>query len=108
MEELIIESGADDYFTDDETVVVRTAWQELSRVGIFLRSKNLNILSSGGEYVPTSNLEVTEFDKALKVHTLIETLEEDEDVESVWHNAIIPADLQKQILEHIESHRFRT
>ena len=49
-----------------------------------------------------------EFDKALKVHTLIETLEEDEDVAAVWHNAIIPDDIAAQIITHVEKARFRT
>lgn len=53
-------------------------------------------------------MELTEFDKALKVHILIETLEEDEDVEAVWHNAEIAPDIQAEIVAHLESHRFRT
>lgn len=66
------------------------------------------MLSYAGEYLPNNTVELTEFDKALKVHILIETLEEDEDVESVWHNASFAPNIQAEILAHLESQRFRT
>lgn len=108
MEESIIESGADDYHQEGDTIYIQTAWQELANVAQFLRGKGISITSSQGEYMATNTMELTDFDKALKVHTLIETLEEDEDVESVWHNAIISPDLQAEILKYIEARRFRT
>lgn len=74
----------------------------------FLKGKGIEILASNGEYLPTNSTELSEFDKALKVHILIETLEEDEDVEAVWHNAVITPEIQAEIIKHLESHRFRT
>jgi transcriptional/translational regulatory protein YebC/TACO1 len=58
--------------------------------------------------VPNTLSEVTDFDKALKIIKLVEDLEEDEDVEKVWHNYNIPDDLQIQALEAIEKAHFRT
>lgn len=108
LEEMIMESGADDYQSEGDIVYIQTVWQELAHVTAFLKGKGIEILSSRGEYLPTNTIELSEFDKALKVHTLIETLEEDEDVESVWHNADITPDIQAEIVKHLESHRFRT
>ncbi len=108
IEEQIMESGAADYREEDDTIIIETAWHEFTKVRDFLLSKNLILVESGGTYIPTTLVELGEFDKALKVHSLIETLEEDEDVESVWHNASIPEDIQKQILEQLEHNRFRT
>jgi transcriptional/translational regulatory protein YebC/TACO1 len=89
-------------------LIIITQWNDFAKVRNFLVSQWLEITSAEGTYLPTTTVEVSEFDKALKVHTLIETLEEDEDVEAVWHNALIPQNLQEEIIAHIESHRFRT
>jgi YebC/PmpR family DNA-binding regulatory protein len=108
IEEDIIESGAQDYHVSEEGVIVECAWTEFAQIKKFFTQKWYTLLESGGEYMPTNTVELTEFDKALKVHTLIATLEEDEDIEFVWHNAIIPADIAAQITTHLESNRFRT
>jgi hypothetical protein len=53
-------------------------------------------------------MEITDFDKALKIIKLLEDLEEDEDIEKVWHNYNISDELQNQAIEAIEKARFRT
>ena len=105
----ILESGASDYRERElGVVIVECVWWVYASVRNFLVSRGYIILSSGGEYIPTNTVELSEFDKALKVHTLISTLEEDDDVESVWHNAIIAPEIVTQITAHLESNRFRT
>ena len=108
LEEILIESWASDYRAISEGIEVETEWSQFAQVKKYLTSKNIEIVSSGGEYVSTNSVELTDFDKALKVYTLVESLEEDEDVESVWHNSVIPESLSTQILEHVERNRFRT
>ena len=108
MEENIIESGAFDYLDTDAGVIVESAWTEFAQIKKFFFQKGYTLLESGGEYIPTNTIEVTEFDKALKLHTLIATLEDDEDIEFVWHNAIIAPYIIEQIATHLESNRFRT
>ena len=87
---------------------IECTWSVYATVRKFFAERSYVIMSSGGEYIPTNTVEITEFDKALKVHTLISTLEEDDDVESVWHNAIIAPEIITQITTHLESNRFRT
>jgi transcriptional/translational regulatory protein YebC/TACO1 len=89
-------------------VVVETVWSDLMKVAKFLESKGVAYASANFEYIPSVIVTLDEFDKALKVHTLIETLEEDEDVAAVWHNAHIPENLVTEIINHIEKTRFRT
>jgi transcriptional/translational regulatory protein YebC/TACO1 len=108
LEEIIIDSGALDYYASKEGIIVECAWTDFAAVKKTLLQKECTILESSGEYIPTNTVEVTEFDKGLKVHTLITTLEDDEDIEFVWHNAIIPPDIAEQITTHLESNRFRT
>lgn len=108
VEEAIMETAAEDYREEDGKTVIETPWAELAHVAKDLGAKGFAVESSNLEYLPSITVTLDEFDKALKVHTLIEALEEDEDVQSVWHNAVIPADMQSKILEHIEKTRFRT
>jgi len=109
IEEDIIESGADDYSMEDEEMVrIVTQKQDLMQVVKFLKDKGYNLDSFGLEYVPTNLIEITDFDKALKIIKLIEDLEEDEDIEKVWHNYNIPEEIQLQAIEAIEKARFRT
>ncbi|HBA44643.1 TPA: hypothetical protein DEG21_03920 [Patescibacteria group bacterium] len=60
------------------------------------------------EFIPQNFISITLFDKAAKIIKLIEDLEEDEDVEKVWHNYDIPDNLQLQVIEAMEKARFRT
>ncbi len=108
LEEIIIESGAEDYRVENDVVLIETVWSDLMKVAKFLAQKNIAYTSANFEYIPTVTVTLEEFDKALKVHTLIETLEDDEDVVAVWHNAIIPESIAEQILNHVEKTRFRT
>lgn len=108
LEEKIIDFGAQDYSVRDSNIEIETEWTDFARIRTELLAAGYTILNSGGEYIPTNQVVLSEFDKALKVHTLIETLEEDEDVETVWHNAKIENDILSQIRAHLDAHRFRT
>lgn len=109
IEEIIIESWADDYSLEDENQVKIIAdrqnmWSALK----FLKESGLEIAESSLEYIPQNFISITDFDKAAKIIKLIEDLEEDEDVEKVRHNYDIPDDLQLQVIEAMEKARFRT
>ncbi|MDD2565917.1 MAG: YebC/PmpR family DNA-binding transcriptional regulator [Candidatus Gracilibacteria bacterium] len=109
LEEIIIESGAEDYLLEDEEILkILTQKQDLAQVANYLKNKNLSIESFGLEYVPNNFIEITDFDKALKIIKLIEDLEEDEDIEKVWYNYSIPDELQDQVIDALEKAKFRT
>lgn len=109
IEEKIIESWADDYIIEDEQEVkIITQKSELANVKKFLEDNKFEIIESGLEYMPSNSTEITDFDKALKIIKLIEELEEDEDIEKVWHNYIISEELQNKVIDAIEKARFRT
>jgi transcriptional/translational regulatory protein YebC/TACO1 len=60
------------------------------------------------DFIPDNDVEITDFDKALKFTKMIEAFDESEDVNIVSSNEIISDDLQKQIDEFIEKNTFRT
>jgi acetone carboxylase gamma subunit len=51
---------------------------------------------------------VTDFDHALKLYSMLEAFDEDEDVETVWNTADISETLWKEVEEHVAARRFRT
>lgn len=107
-EDMIIESGADDYKTiDDETrlIVLR---ENFSSVLDFLKSKSILIVSSSFEYLPTLENEIIDFDQGVKVIKLLNDLDEDDDVEKVWTNGVFDDILREKIEVFIASHIFRS
>jgi len=110
LEEYIIESGASDYEMSPDGLTARVATErtELMSVVKFLKEKKLTLESYGLEYAAINTIEVTDFDKVLKIYKLLADLEDDDDVEQVWHNAEISADLWQQAETMIEKSRFRT
>jgi transcriptional/translational regulatory protein YebC/TACO1 len=60
------------------------------------------------DFVADNEVEITEFDKALKIKKMIEAFNEDEDVAQISTNEIISEDLDKQVDEFIEKNTFRS
>ena len=108
-EEIIIDSGAADYLlAEDGSFKIATDPTELMHVVKYLQEKGAIVSKHAFEYVPTNPVEVTDFDKALKIYKLLEALEEDDDVEAVWNNAEFDDALMQQVHEAVEKARFRT
>ncbi len=88
MEELefeLIDFGAEEIEADDEEIVIYTAFTDFGKMQKALETKKLNIISSELERVPTSTVELPENEVA-EVMELISKLEEDDDVQNVYHN----------------------
>ena len=58
--------------------------------------------------MPDNEVQVTDFDQALKITKMLESLDEDEDVSMVASNEIISAELQAEVDAFIEKNTFRT
>jgi transcriptional/translational regulatory protein YebC/TACO1 len=60
------------------------------------------------DYVPDNEIEITDFDKALKIKKMIEAFNEDEDVASISTNEIIAEELDEEVEAFIEKNTFRS
>jgi transcriptional/translational regulatory protein YebC/TACO1 len=60
------------------------------------------------DFVADNEIEITEFDKALKFKKMVEAFDEDEDVNIVSTNEIIKPELEKEVDDFIEKNTFRT
>jgi YebC/PmpR family DNA-binding regulatory protein len=81
----LIDAGAEDIEKADDEIVIYTKFTEFGHMQKFLESKHLEAKSSELQYIPTTTKELSEAqqDEVLK---LIEVLENDDDVQSVFHN----------------------
>ncbi len=81
----LIDYGAEEVEGDDEEIVVTAPFTEFGNLQKALEDRNLNVISSQLQRIPTSYAEVSSEQKE-KLLALIEKFEEDEDVQAVYHN----------------------
>lgn len=86
--EIILEAGADDLHTEEEVFEVQTAIESFEPVRKALIQKGLKIDNASLQWVAKNNVFVTGED-AEKVMKLIESLEDNDDVQNVFSNADI-------------------
>ena len=108
IEELVMETDAEDIKMEAGYIKILTALEDFSTVEKFFEEKNIELQEAKVDYVPDTEVEVDDFDKVLKVKKMIETLNEDEDVNTVSSNEIISDELTKEVDEFIEKNTFRS
>lgn len=81
----LIDFGLDDLSYDDESVYIYTAFTEFGNMQKSLEERELEINATEIQYIPTNLKELNE-EQTAEVNELIEALEEDDDVQSVYHN----------------------
>ncbi|NCA68107.1 MAG: YebC/PmpR family DNA-binding transcriptional regulator [Clostridia bacterium] len=86
---MAIDAGADDVVTVEGAYEIYTAPNDFSTVREALEKKGLTILSSGIEMIPINTVTPDE-GVITKLYKLINMLEENDDVQKVFHNAILP------------------
>ena len=81
-----LDAGADDLVTDEEVYEVYTSVDDFNAVVAALEKKKYKFLSAQLEMVPQTYVNLTNPDDVKKMQTLIDLMEENEDVQNVWHN----------------------
>lgn len=108
IEELVFETEAEDITINWNVIKIITSIETLNKITKFFEDKKIEIEESNWEFIPENNIELTDFDKVLKFKKMIESFEEDEDVESVSSNEIINEELDEKAEEFIEKNKFKT
>ena len=70
---------------DVPVMVIRTDLQNYGRMQDALEEKNIEVLSTASEFIPQTTVELGE-EEATEVLKLIDLLEQDDDVQQVFHN----------------------
>ncbi len=84
---LALDAGADDVIPDEDVFEIRTAPANFSQVRETIeKDGSFNIISAEVTMVPQSTITLDK-DASAKVQRLIDMLEDDDDVQNVYHNA---------------------
>lgn len=83
----MIDFEVEEVFKDDDGVVIYAPFEQFGAIQKYLEENNLEILSSGFERIPTTTTQLAK-DQQEEVEKLLEKLEEDDDVQNVYHNMI--------------------
>ncbi|WKD84708.1 putative transcriptional regulatory protein [Polaribacter huanghezhanensis] len=88
MEELeleLIDFEVEEVFDDEEGVIIYAPFEQFGSIQSYFEENNVEILSSGFERIPTTTKSLSEVEQA-DVEKLLERLEEDDDVQNVYHS----------------------
>lgn len=80
-----IEAGAENFESDEEFYEITTAPQDFSTIRESLEEKGLEFLEAEVKMIPQNYIEL-EGDSAKKMGLIIEKLEDNDDVQNIWHN----------------------
>ena len=81
-----LEAGAEDMQADEEVFDITTAPDDFGTVLAALEEKGYVFLSAQVEMVPQTYVKLTDPDDIKNMEKLIDFLEENDDVQNVWHN----------------------
>src|SRR5574344_122239 len=93
--EVALEAGADDITNDDGIITVTTTSDSFATVADALNEKGFESLSADVGMVPEAYTAVDK-DTAAKVQKLIDKLEDNDDVQNVYHTAEFPDDFEPE------------
>ena len=88
MEELeleLIDFEVEEVFDDEDGIIIYAPFEQYGSIQSFFEENNVEILSSGFERIPTTSTTLNELQQA-DVNKLLERLEEDDDVQNVYHS----------------------
>jgi transcriptional/translational regulatory protein YebC/TACO1 len=108
VEEIAFETDIEDMVMEAGYIKITTGLEDFSTVEKYLEDKNIELFEAKMDYIPDTEVEMDDFDKALKFTKMIEAFNEDEDVEFVATNEIISDELQTKVDDFIEKNTFRS
>ncbi len=80
------EFGADDLSVEEEAVEISCEPSELGNLREGLTSKGYNVLSAEIDQIPANYTTLTDEEHIKKMNLLLEHLEDNDDVQNVYHN----------------------
>ncbi|WP_446897543.1 YebC/PmpR family DNA-binding transcriptional regulator [Clostridium sp. LBM24168] len=89
-----LDAGAEDFDAQEEVFEITTSIEEFGKVRDALEKNGFEFISADITMIP-DNLTTVDMETAEKVQKLIDKLEEDDDVDSVYHNTDFPEDFEE-------------
>ena len=85
-----LDAGAEDVKVDEDVFEIYTAPNDFSTVRENLEKQGITFLSAEVAKIPQNTVAVTDPDTILKIQKMLDLLEENDDVQNVFHNADLP------------------
>ena len=85
-----LDAGAEDVKVEEDVFEILTAPNDFSTVRENLEKQGMIFLSAEVQKIPQNTVEVTDPDTVLKIQKMLDLLEENDDVQNVFHNADLP------------------
>ncbi len=90
--EAALEAGAEDFNSDGDVFEITTEPNDLGAVRDALEAAGYTFLSAEVQYIPQTMSTIESEDDVVKMEKLIDALEENDDVQAIWHNWDMPED----------------
>ncbi len=88
----LIDSGMDDFDEEDEFCVVSTSIEDFGKMQKTLEEMDVEVANAELKRIPTETKELP-LDEAVKILKTIESFEDDEDVQNIYHNLAMTDEL---------------
>ena len=86
----IFDAGAADFTMDEDTIEIETEPNEVGAVREALSARGYNVISAEAMQIPATYTTLTDEDDIKKMNLLLEALEDNDDVQNVYHNWDMP------------------
>ena len=87
---MALDAGAEDMKSEEDVFEIYTAPADVSAVREALEAQGLTFLSAEIDMIPQNTVAVTDPDTLKAIQKMLEMLEENDDVQNVYHNADLP------------------
>ena len=87
-----LDAGAEDFVAQDEAFEVYTEPADFSAVREALEAAGFGFISADVQMIPQNSVNVSDAETVEKIERFLERLDDNDDVQEVFHNAILPED----------------
>ena len=84
--------GGDDLTVEEDVITMECDPTQVHAMREALTAKGYNVLSAEAEKIPSTYTKLEDEDAIKKMNTLLDLLEENDDVQNVYHNWEMPED----------------
>ena len=91
-----LDAGAEDVNVEEDVYEILTAPNDFSAVREKLEQQGFTFLSAEVQKIPQNTVAVTDPDTILKIQKMLDLLEENDDVQNVFHNADLPEEDEEE------------
>lgn len=87
---IAIDAGAEDFAEEEDSFEVTTTPEDFSKVREALENENIKMASAEVTMIPQTYVELTDEGDIKKMNRILDMLDEDDDVQAVYHNWNMP------------------